>query len=96
MNHAQQVQARDKVAVVLYSLPGCVQCTAMVRKLDKHDIPYSKIDASKDPEAAEFIKGLGYTKAPVTYVSAIDGDHHWGGYDVDEIETHLTARADAA
>jgi glutaredoxin-like protein NrdH len=96
MNHAQELQAREGVAVVLYGKPkGCVQCDATERKLNKHGIHFTKVDVTKDETALDFIKTLGYSAAPVVYVSALDGDVHWTGYDVDQIGVHITARPDA-
>lgn len=95
-NHAQEVQALEGAAVVLYGKPGCVQCTATERKFKQEKIHFTKVDASKDDAALEFIKQLGYTEAPVVYVSAIDGDIHWSGFDVDKIAEHITERQDAA
>jgi hypothetical protein len=41
------------------------------------------------------VKALGYTGAPVVYVSTIEGDIHWYGLNVAMIELHITARPDA-
>lgn len=96
-NHAHGVQARDGVAVVLYGKPfGCVQCDATKRKFKKHDVYYTEVDVTADAVALEFTKSLGYLKAPVVYVSTIDGDVHWTGYDVEKIAEHITERSDAA
>ena len=96
MNHAQELQAREGVAVVLYGKPQCVQCDATERKLRKHKIHFTKVDVSQDAIALDFIKSFGYLQAPVVYVSAIDGDEHWTGFDVKKIAEHITERADAA
>lgn len=102
MNHAQELQAREGVAVVVYTKPSCVQCTQTFRMLDRDDIHYTKVDITQDPAARDFITrdvtegGLGYLQAPVVYVSAIEGDTHWSGFRPDLIEQHITKRADAA
>jgi glutaredoxin-like protein NrdH len=95
-NHAQELQALEGVAVVLYGKPQCVQCDATERKLKKHNIHFTKVDVTQDETALAFIKGLGYTAAPVVYVSAIEGDVHWTQFDVAKIAEHITERADAA
>lgn len=96
-NHAQELQALEGVAVVLYSKPkGCVQCDATKRKLKKHNIHYTEVDVTADATALEFIKSLGHAQAPVVYVSAIEGDVHWSGNNPDLIAQHITERADAA
>ena len=95
-NHAQEIQARDGVAVVLYGKPsGCVQCDATKRKFKKHNIHFTEVDVTTDETALNFIKGLGYSTAPVVYVSAIEGDVHWTQFDVNKIAEHITERADA-
>lgn len=95
-NHANEIQTRDGVAVVLYGKKPCVQCDATERKFRKHNVHFTKVDVTEDPTALEFIKKLGHQQAPVVYVSAIDGDVHWSGYDVDQIALHITERPDAA
>jgi glutaredoxin-like protein NrdH len=102
MSHAQDIQTRDGVAVVVYTKPNCVQCTQTFRMLDRADIYYTKVDITQDPTARDFITrdvaagGLGYLQAPVVYVSAIEGDEHWSGFRFDLVEKHITKRADAA
>ena len=102
LNHAQELQTLEGVAVVVYTKPSCVQCTQTFRMLDRDDIHYTKVDITQDPAARDFItrdvndSGLGYLQAPVVYVSAIEGDEHWSGFRPDLIEQHITKRADAA
>lgn len=96
-NHAHALQARDGVAVVLYSKPrGCVQCDATKRKFKKHNIHFTEVDVTADETALNFIKGLGYSAAPVVYVSTIEGDVHWTQFDVEKIAEHITERPDGA
>lgn len=80
-------------AVTLYGKPRCVQCDATERKFKKEGVTFTKVDVSKDETALAFIKGLGYQSAPVVYVSAPEGDTHWTGYDVGEIERHIIKAA---
>ena len=97
MNHAQELQARDHVSVIVYSLPGCVQCGAIKRKLKGEGIPFTEIQAHEDDAAAEFIKDLGYTQAPVIYFSTINGDDHYSGYRPDKTaELIAAAKPEAA
>ncbi|MEV4991242.1 glutaredoxin family protein [Pseudarthrobacter sp. LMD1-1-1.1] len=87
------MEARDGAAVVLYSKPACVQCDATKRKFKKKGLiegaDYTVVDVSHDEAALEFIKSLGYMQAPVVYVSTPEGDHHWSGFDVYEIDEHI-------
>lgn len=70
------------MSVTVYSKPACVQCNATYRALDKEGIEYSTVDISKDPEAFDMIKGLGFAQAPVV----IAGDDSWSGFRPDKIE----------
>jgi len=94
-NHAETIQQREGVAVVVYSKPQCVQCDATYRKLDKHQINYAIVDITEDPEAHEFLKGLGYLRAPVVFAALPEGKSaHWSGYIPSLIEKHITHRPD--
>jgi glutaredoxin-like protein NrdH len=74
---AQQLLEQHQVPAILFSIPACVQCDAAVRKFEKHNIPFHKVDVSQDPAAFEFVQSLNYAQVPVTYTS---GGEHWGGY----------------
>lgn len=69
--------------VTLYTKPFCPQCTATHRALRKHGIPYDVVDLTEDPEAMEFVKGLGYSAAPIVHAGE---DNHWSGFRPDRIE----------
>ena len=75
--------------ITVYSKPACVQCTATTRELDRKGIPYKYVDLTKDAEAMNTIRNLGYMQAPVV----ITGDDHWAGFRPDKISqlaTHAT------
>lgn len=95
-NHAQIIQRIEGVAAVLYSKPNCQPCRMTKKKLDAASIYYTEVDVTKDETALAYVKGLGYTGAPVVYVSTPDGDVHWTGLDVGRIERFITHRIDAA
>ncbi|MDQ1053204.1 glutaredoxin-like protein NrdH [Arthrobacter sp. SORGH_AS 212] len=93
-----RIEARDGVAVTVYTTPfGCVQCDATKRKFKKEGLiegrDYTLVDVTQDETALAFIKSLGYAQAPVFYVSRPEGDHHWSGYNVGEIEEHILGKA---
>jgi glutaredoxin-like protein NrdH len=70
--------------ITVYTKPGCVQCTATKKALDKlaaDGLAYIMIDISVDTEAREYVMSLGYLQAPVV----IAGGDHWGGYRPDRI-----------
>lgn len=65
--------------LTVYSKPSCVQCNATTKYLDSKGVDYAYLDVTKDPEALEMIKGLGYMQAPVV----VAGDEHWSGFQPD-------------
>lgn len=91
------IEARDEVTVTLYSKPfGCVQCDATKRKFRKEGVEYTDVDVTADETALAFIKSLGYSQAPVVYVSTPHGDHHWSGHNPEEIDEHILQKRAAA
>lgn len=95
------IEARDEVTITLYSKPfGCVQCDATKRKFKKEglvaDVDYADVDVTADETALAFIKSLGYTQAPVVFVSTPQGDHHWSGHNPEEIDEHILQKRPAA
>lgn len=70
------------MTVTVYTKPGCVQCNATYRALDKKGISYSSVDISQDPAALEKIQELGYMQAPVVETEV----DHWSGFRPDRIE----------
>lgn len=71
------------------SKPHCPQCDATYRTLDKHGLEYEVVDLSKDAEALEQARSLGYQQAPVVLA---DGDH-WSGFRPDKIKALATKAA---
>jgi glutaredoxin-like protein NrdH len=67
--------------VTVYTIPACPQCETTKSFLKKAEIEHRIIDVSKDAEAYNFIKGLGYTQAPVVVFE----DRHWSGFRFDEL-----------
>lgn len=72
--------------ITVYSTPGCPQCSATCRKLDKAGAEYDVVDMSDDDRAREYVVSLGHQQAPVVVVS--DGaaePQHWSGYRPDKL-----------
>lgn len=69
------------MSITVYTKPGCVQCNATFRALDKTNTEYHSIDVSQDSAALERIKQLGYMQAPVVETST----DHWSGFRPDKI-----------
>lgn len=101
-NITDRIQARDGVAVVIYTTPGCVQCGPTIKMLDKAGIVYTEVDITTDVTAHAYVTGpreqggLGYLAAPVVVVSTIDGYIDWNGLRPDLIAKHITDLANAA
>jgi glutaredoxin-like protein NrdH len=67
--------------VIIYTLPNCVQCDTSKRMMKRLEIEFEEVDLSKDDAAAEMVKELGYTAAPVI----INGGTHWSGFRMEMI-----------
>lgn len=73
------------MSITVYTKPGCVQCNATFRALDKAGVDYRSVDVSQDPESLEHIKQLGYMQAPVVETN----DDHWSGFRPDKISNTM-------
>lgn len=80
------------MTVTVYTKPGCVQCTATFKALEKNHISYSKVDVSADDQAREFIQSLGYSQLPVVITTS----DHWGGFKPDRIKGLVNPAAQTA
>jgi glutaredoxin-like protein NrdH len=69
-------------AVTVYTKPGCAQCDAVLRTLDKLNIEYRRVDISTSPDAREYVMALGYLQAPVVYAGP---DNHFSGFRPDRL-----------
>ncbi len=67
--------------VVLYSKPGCVQCVATSKALEKKGIVHEVVDLTKDQKATEWVQAQGYRQVPVV----LAGEQHWSGFRPDLI-----------
>ena len=68
--------------VTVYTKPGCVQCNATYRALDKAGITYTVVDISTDTAARDAVIALGYLQAPDIITDTGD---HWAGCRPDRI-----------
>ena len=69
------------MTVTVYTKPACVQCNATYRALDSKGIEYRSVDLSKDPNALDVVKAMGYMQAPVV----VTDNDHWSGFRPDKI-----------
>ena len=76
----------DQPITELFTQPGCMPCKAVERKLNQYSIPYIIHDISRDENARERVKALGYTGVPV--VLRPDGES-WHGYQPAKIKAVL-------
>ena len=67
--------------ITVYTKPACVQCNATFRALDSRGIEYRTVDLSKDPNALDVVKAMGYMQAPVV----VTENDHWSGFRPDKI-----------
>lgn len=67
--------------ITVYTKPGCVQCTATKKALDKAGLDYDLIDISLDDEARDYVMALGCLQAPVV----VNDGEHWSGFRPDRI-----------
>ena len=75
--------------LIVYVLPGCVQCVMTKHALETAGVPYVLINLANDQQAMELVKQLGYTSAPVVVAGAAS----WSGFQPDKIKAIATAHA---
>lgn len=68
--------------ITVYSKPDCTKCTATYRALDKVGLDYEVVDITEDPDARDYVMGLGHLAAPVVVVS---NGEHWSEFRPDRI-----------
>ncbi|ADO42743.1 glutaredoxin-like protein NrdH [Ketogulonicigenium vulgare] len=69
------------MSIMIYSKPGCVQCTATARAMDARDISFEMVDVTVDANAFAAVEALGYRQLPVV----VADDQHWSGFRPDRI-----------
>ena len=82
----------SETQITVYTKPACVQCNATYKALDKAGLDYKVVDISEDPEARDYVMGLGYLQAPVV----VAGQQHWSGFRPDYVKSLIGARDTAA
>ena len=53
--------------IVMYSKPDCGHCVLAKAWLDRHNVEYTEIDVSSDPDALNFIREQGHRTVPQIY-----------------------------
>ncbi|MDJ0319779.1 glutaredoxin family protein [Pseudarthrobacter sp. PS3-L1] len=89
-----RIEARDGVAVTVYTKSDCWGCGKTKGLLDRAGVPFTEVDMENDQAAYNYVtKTLNYAQAPVVVVSGPGGDHHWSGFQPGQIRTHITEAA---
>jgi len=92
-----RIQARDGVAVVVYTKNDCRQCDRTKLILDREGIVYTSVNVEEDAAAYSYVtETLNRREMPTVVASTLDGDVVWSGLQPDKIRKHITHRADAA
>lgn len=69
----------------VYTKPNCQPCRGTKRKLTQLGIPFQEVPMTEETTA--YIKGLGYTSAPVVVAEYGDGvTLSWSGFQPSKIE----------
>ena len=68
--------------VTIYSKPNCPHCNIVKAQFKKHNVPFTEVDITKNPDALERIKAQGFTAAPVV----TDGFDSFSGADAKGID----------
>lgn len=93
----ERIQARDGVAVVVYTKHNCRQCDMTKRVLDREGILYTAVNVEEDATAYTYVtETLNRREMPTVIASTPAGDIVWSGLQPDKIREHITHRKDAA
>jgi len=69
------------MTITIYTKPGCVQCHATCRALNRKGISYRLVDLLEDQQALDHVRSLGYLQVPVVQTAT----EHWCGFRPDKI-----------
>jgi len=85
-NQRHKREHKDTMNITIYTKPGCVQCGAAQRHMQKLGLDYEVVDLTQSPNDLTAIISLGYLEAPVTITTHNGQDTHWGGYQPNKID----------
>ncbi|UKA59190.1 glutaredoxin family protein [Arthrobacter sp. FW306-2-2C-D06B] len=92
-----RIQARDGVAVVVYTKNDCRQCDMTKGLLTKEGVHFTSVNVEEDATAYRYVtETLGIRQMPVVITSTLEGEEVWSGFQPAKIREHITHRADAA
>jgi glutaredoxin-like protein NrdH len=72
--------------VTVFTKPGCHQCDATKRMLDRLEIPYELIDISLNHHEAQRLRELGALQMPRVEVDYGSSHDSWSGFRPSQIE----------
>ena len=78
------------MTITVYTKPGCPQCDAVRRTLDRSGVVYDTVDLAADDEARDLVMALGYLQAPVVYAGP---GTHFTGFRPDHLAALIAAQA---
>jgi len=94
---APRIEARDGVAVTVYTKSECWGCGKTKELLTNAGVPFTEVDMEQDQAAYAYVtETLGYKQAPTVVVSSTEGEHHWSGLQPHNIRKHITHREEEA
>lgn len=67
--------------ITVCTKPGCVQCDATLKALDRLALAYRRVGLSADEQARDYVLSLGHLQAPVIVTPA----GSWSGFRPDLI-----------
>ncbi|MCH6206274.1 glutaredoxin family protein [Brucella ciceri] len=67
--------------ITVYTKPGCVQCNAAKRYLERHGATFEMVDVTADQDAYDYLVELGHRQLPVIK----SGNHLFGGFKPEEL-----------
>lgn len=68
--------------ITIYSKKDCSNCETLKNFLDNHGVDYNPVDIEENPEAREYVAGLGFSSLPVTEVK---GQQPFSGLSFDKL-----------
>jgi glutaredoxin-like protein NrdH len=74
------------MTITVYSKPGCFECKATKRELDKLNLPYHEIDITQDNHAAQRLREMSSLKLPRVEVESAHFRDSWTGHRPSRIE----------
>ena len=72
-----------KIPIVIYTTPGCIQCSMTAKAMDKLGVIYDKIDLSQHPDLIERFKEMGHTAASIV----VTDKKTWSGFRIEKIRS---------